>query len=228
MIIGAKNLDNADYLSKLGERLVKELKKSINHADMMNEAAGCQEKEGQERMRKALLSLQTFMSDTVGNHYNNIYGNAIQIDPREKSPGRSCARESGLRMDVGEDGPSDLQTLRKVVISECRTALAKNGPMEIAITEERSSFVVSCEILLPEIQTPALILRVQKGDSSSSAITYGFGTPPYGWNATLENMRGKFIRDTHDTVGRRESGLAVGFFFDSWVGATGEAVKDGW
>jgi len=234
---GPPKLTKEQYKANLDKRLNSILYVCSKLEKNAKEQAIAVEKAAEEirkkRARYSILSLQKFMKETREATYgkdemksNSVVGDKLVQCEKKKT--FVCTGEGGLFISEMKNGKAtkdtpELNHLREVVIADCRAAREKNAGMEIDMTEDFGLPVVACQLLIPEMKMPKLIIRVQRGYPTVSAVTYRLVTPALGWTGTLERIRSEFRRRIHKQS-PVESGLGVASMLDAWATVAEEVV----
>lgn len=106
--------------------------------------------------------------------------------------------------------------LREVVQNECQALAERHGSqIQLDISEEFGLPIVVCQVLVPELRLPKLVLRVASGYSEGiTGADYGFERPALGWTGLLAEIRQQFRADI---AALPSSSITVAAFIDAWT-----------
>jgi hypothetical protein len=123
--------------------------------------------------------------------------------------------EVGLRLAKRPKNESaEIRALRDAVEADCASAQARYPSLALHITEEYGLPLVTCQIMIPEIKLPKLLLRVQRGYPRKGGATYGFERPALGWVGVLADIHLRFKNAISVSPG---PSVGLASYLDAWA-----------
>lgn len=106
--------------------------------------------------------------------------------------------------------------LRAAVLTECNEVSRRHGSvLKLDISEEFGLPIVVCQVLVPELKLPRMVLRVASGYCEGiTGASFGFERPPLGWTGLLYDIRAAFHAEI---VALPTSSITVAMFIDAWT-----------